>query len=203
VFVGFSAGRLANHTDSSAWPLSDASLLGPTTMRVRDIQPDGKDGVRLSVEQVRERDITGPVENDEIRRLVLSAMQDPADPSLRVYSVEVLKGQHGSDIRNALLKSARQDPNAAVRLKALDGLRQFSLDPLTVETLKFVLEHDTNPEVRSEAIDVLAPTGQNLQPSSDLAGTLQEIMRSAHEDDYVRTRCQQMLRVMNAPINVY
>ena len=130
-------------------------------------------------------------------------MEDPSDPGIRVYSVEVLKGQRGEDVRDALLKSARLDPNAAVRLKALEGLRQFTPDSSTVETLKYVLEHDDNAGVRSEAIDMLAPVGHNLQPAPDLAGTLQQIMRSEREDDYVRARCQQMLRQMNAPIAVY
>lgn len=203
VFVGFTAARFLDRTGASAWPLSEASMIDPATMHVRDIQPDGKDGVHLVIDQTRERNITGRVDNDEIRRLLLSAMQDPTDPGIRVYSVEVLKGQHGSDIRDALIKSATHDPNAGVRLKALDGLRQFTPDSETVGTLKYVLEHDNDPGVRSEAIDVLARAGQSFQSNSDLAGTLQEIMRSGHEDDYVRGRCLQMLREMNAPINVY
>jgi HEAT repeat protein len=172
-------------------------------IHVRDIQPDGNDGVRLVVQRVTEQEVSGRVDDGEIRSLLLSAVRDPSDPSIRVYSLEVLKGQQGGDVRDALLKSARSDSNAAVRLKALEGLRQFPQDSSTLETLKYVLEHDDNPGVRSEAIDMLAPAGQTLQATPDLAGTLEEILRSERDDDYVRSRCVQVLREMNAPISVY
>lgn len=200
VFVGFSAGQLLKGTSWGLSSLDEANVAG---IHVRDIQPDGKGSVRLIVDHVSEREISGRVDDGQIRNLLLAAMEDPSDPGIRVYSVEVLKGQRGGDVRDALLKSARHDPNAAVRLKALDGLRQFSPDPSTVATLKYVLEHDDNPGVRSEAIDVLAPANQRQQLTPDLANTLEEIIRSEHEDDYVRARCMQMLREMNAPLNVY
>lgn len=200
VFIGFSAGRLLQGTGWPAAFVDEASLAG---IHVRDIQPNGKDGVRLVIDRVTEREVSGRVDDGQIRRLLLAAMEDPSDAGIRVYSLEVLKGHSGGDVRAALQKSARHDANAAVRLKALDALRQFSPDSSTVETLKYVLEHDDNPGVRSEAIDILAPAGQAPQLSPDLAGTLQEIVRSEHEDDYVRTRCMQMLREMNAPLGVY
>ena len=198
VFLGFGAGRILDRQGGLPGFLSEAGLV-----HVRDIQPDGKDGVRLVVDRVREQQVSGRVEDDDIRRLLLSAVEDPSDPGIRVYSLEVLKGQRGNDVRDALLKSAKRDPNAAVRWKALDGVRQFPLDEPTIQTLKYVLEHDANPGVRSEAIDILAPADRRLPLGHALSGTLEEIMRSDREDDYVRARCMQMLRDMNAPINVY
>lgn len=200
LFAGFSAGRLLKGT---GWPLDGIGEASLTGIHVRDIQPDGKDSVRLVIDHVTEREVSGRVDNGQIRRLLLSAMEDPTDPGIRVYSVEVLKGQRGGDVRDALLKSARRDANAAVRLKALEGLRQFSPDQSTVETLKYVLEHDDNPGVRSAAIDILTPTDGTLPLTPGLAGTLEQIMRSEREDDYVRARCMQMLRAMDAPVKVY
>jgi hypothetical protein len=201
LFVGFGVGRLLNVPSSSSLPRSLSSLFVSPSLHVRDIQPDGKDGVRLIID--REDEITGRVDDGQIRRLLLSAMQDPTDPGIRVYSVEVLKGQHTGDIRDALLNSARNDSNAAVRLKALEALRQFPQDSSTLETLKFVLEHDADAGVRSEAIDMLASTRQVREPAPDLASTLRQVLQSEREDDYVRTRCIEMLREMNAPANIY
>lgn len=200
VFLGFSAGRLIKEANGPFSPFVGMNLAG---IHVRDIQPDGSNGVRLTVDRVIEREISGRVDDGEIRSLLLSAVRDPSDPGLRVYSLEALKGQQGSDIRDALLKSARTDSNAAVRLKALEGLRQFPQDSSSVETLKYVLEHDNDAGVRSEAIDMLAGAGQTLQSRPDLAGTLEQIIRSERDDDYVRSRCVEMLRAMNAPISVY
>lgn len=203
LFVGFGAGRLLNITGGSAMPVNLGGFINPPVLHVRDIQPDGKNGVRLTIERIKEDEISGPIDSGQIRSLLLAAMQDPTDPGIRVYSVEVLKGQHSGDIRQALLKSARNDSNAAVRLKALEALRQLPQDSATVDTLKFVLEHDEDAGVRSEAIDMLASANPILQPAPDLAGTLRQIMQSEREDDYVRTRCMQLLSQMNASANVY
>ncbi len=207
VFLGFSASRWIDRGGLSGSDFGDhsmMSMLNPSTARVRDIQPDGHNGVRILFEQIKERQITGSPEDDSIRRLLVAAMNDSLDPGIRVDSAEMLKDQAAAgDVRNALLNSLRKDPNAAVRLKALEALRQFSSDPATRNTLTFVLQHDDNPGVRSEAIDILAPAGRKIDITPDLALTLQSIMRADSEDDYVRARCFQVLQRMNASADVY
>jgi hypothetical protein len=207
VFLGFSASRWIDRGGLSGSDFGGASfmsMLNPATARVRDIQPDGHNGVRILVEQIKERQITGSPEDDAIRRLLVAAMNDSLDPGIRVDSAEMLRDQaDAGDVRNALLNSVRKDPNAAVRLKALEALRRFSSDPATRNTLTFVLQHDDNPGVRSEAIDILAPAGRKVDISPDLALTLQSIMRADSEDDYVRARCFQVLQGMNASADVY
>lgn len=207
VFIGFASARWI---DRHGLPggitnggTSSMSLVNPSYARIRDIQPDGHNQVRILFDQVNQRAVTGTPEDETVRRLLLAAMQDTSDPGIRVDSVEVLKGQGGADIRDALLKTVRRDPNAAVRLKALESLRPFASDTPTRDTLKFVLQHDDNPDVRSEAIDILAPADPGLDITPDLAATLQEIMRSEQENDYVRARCLQVLRSMKAPLDIY
>ncbi len=158
---------------------SEMGMLGSPTARIRDIQPGDNERVRIVFDQVQPREITGRIDDGDVRRLLLAAMKDPTDPAIRVDSVEVLTRQSGDDIRDALIFSVRHDTNAAVRLKALEGLRRFAGDPSARDTLKFVLEHDDNAEVRSEAIDVLAPANQVVTVSPDLAGTLEKLVRSA------------------------
>lgn len=207
VFLGFTSARwidrhgLSIGTENTA--TSDMSLVNPSYAHIREIQPDGHNQVRILFDQVNRRAVTGTPDDQTVRRLLLAAMQDTTDPGIRVDSVEVLKGQNGIDIRDALLKTVRHDPNAAVRLKALESLRPFASDIATRDALKFVLQHDSNADVRSEAIDILAPVGPNLDVTPDLAITLQEIMRSEQENDYVRARCLQVLRSVNAPLDIY
>jgi hypothetical protein len=178
-------------------------LINPSTARIRDIQSNGPDHVRLVIEQIREGEVTGSVDDEKVRQLLLAATRDSNDPGIRVDSVEMLTSQSGADVRDALLYSVRHDANAAVRMKALEGLRRFSGDSETLAALKFVLEHDQNAGVRSEAIDVLAPVDGKLDLNSDLADTLQDVMRFSSGDDYVRGRCQQALRVMNISPDAY
>lgn len=205
VLIGFSAARWI---DRNGLPTGFANgeavhmgLIDPATARIRDIQPRDNDRVRIILD--REQEITGRIDDEDVRQLLLAATKDPTDPGIRVDSVEMLKDQNGTDVRDALLYSVRHDGNAAVRLKALEGLRRYAGDPATRETLRFVLEHDDNPGVRSEAIDVLAPANGPIEFSPELAGTLQQIMRSEHEDDYVRLRCMQVLQGMKTSLDVY
>lgn len=203
VFLGFGAARWADKAGFfNNGAFTQMGLAGPVT-RVRDIQPDGKNGVRILVDQVREEAVTGRADDQNVQRLLLAAMQDPTDAGIRIYSVEVLKGQNSETVRDALLNSVKRDPNAAVRLKALDGLRQFSTDPPTVNTLRYVLGYDSNPDVRAEAIDVLAPANRMLELTPDLTGTLENLARSEQENDYVRLRCMQILQQARGSLDVY
>lgn len=196
VMLGFGAGRMANN---GIWPTSPsqgislAGLLGGNA-RVRDVQPGQNGQVRLFIENVREGEVLVNPDDPRIRQLLLASTKDPENPAVRVECVQILTGRSGEDIRDALIYSVLHDPNAAVRLKALEGLRTFSGDPATREALKFTLEHDGDPSVRSEAIDVLAPEGNRIELTPDLIDTLQLLARPGQDDDYVRLRSREVLQ---------
>jgi len=202
VFVGFVAGRFVqSFGQSSDLNLSQAGMFDPST-RIRDIQADGTGRVRIVLDQVKQREVVGNANDQDVRRWLLVAIQDPSDPGIRVDSMDMLSKQTGTDVRDALLGRIQHDANAAVRLKALESVRPFASDAATRSVLRSVLEHDTDPNVRSEAIDVLAPVNQKPQLSPELAITLQNLVRSEN-DDYVRARCLQLLHAINAPVDVY
>lgn len=207
VFAGFSAGRwIERHGwpgDLSRGNESEARLFDPSTAHVRDIQPSGDNRVRIIFDQVREHEITGRMDDQGVRRVLIAASKDSANPGIRVDSVEILNDQNGTDVRDALIYAARRDPNAGVRLRALEGLRRFVDDPTTRENLAFVLQHDDNSDVRSQAINALAPTAGKVGLSPELATALQEIMRSEQGDDYLLARGMQLLREVNAPPESY
>jgi HEAT repeats/Putative zinc-finger len=203
LFAGFGFSNLMDrvHLGSRLGVVNEmqiAALNNPIS-RIRDIQPGANNQVRIVFDRVQEQEVMGSIQDEAVRRLLLTAIKDPADPGLRVDSVELLKGQDGTDIRDALLYAVRHDENAAVRLKALEGLRRFQNDRATHEVLRSVLQYDSNPAVRSEAIDVLAPINGPLRITPELAGTLEEIARSERDDDYLRARCWQVLRTAATP----
>ncbi len=202
VFVGFAAGRFVQGLGSgSDMNLNQAGMFDPST-RIRDIQADGPGRVRIVLDQVKQREVVGNANDQNVRQWLLVAIQDPSDPGIRVDSMDMLSKQTGTDVRDALLGRIQRDPNAAVRLKALESVRPFASDATTRSVLRSVLEHDTDPNVRSEAIDVLAPVNQKPELTPELAMTLQNLVRSEN-DDYVRERCLQLLRAINAPTDVY
>lgn len=207
VFVGFGCGHLVDRYGLPGLASSDgttsAGVLTPSS-RIRDVESDGSDRVRIVVDQVNQQQVIGSLQDENIRRLVLAAAKDPLDPGIRADSVDLLKDQAGADVRDALLYSIQHDPNAAVRIKALEGLRRFSDDAPTRNVLKLVLQHDQSPDVRSEAIDILAPADQKVELSPDLIVTLQDLVRSEQQsDDYARARALQLLREINSPTDVF
>jgi hypothetical protein len=196
VFIGFAAAR---------W-LDRGLLPGPLTLNpsnavIRDIQTDRSGLVRIVFEQ--ERAVTGQIQDADVRSLLLSGLHQ-ADAGVRFYSVQLLNRETDAgrmaEVRQALLDTVRNDPNPAVRLEAVDGLGRFSADPAALETLKFVLEHDENPGVRYRAIDALAPPDRALTITPVVTRTIQDVLLSSPDNDYVHARCSQILEQAKLPV---
>ena len=207
VFIGFGAARFVDSGGTRAISTNTVTAMGlwdPSTARVRDIEPTGQDRVRIIVDRVQQQELTGKLDDDAVRQLLLAAMHDASDPSVRVDSVQIMQRQGGNDVRDALLNSAESDPNAAVRVKALEGLRQFTDDATVRTAVESIVKQDSSPEVRSEAIDVLLTPENSIRIlTPDVVMTLQDLINSGHQDDYVRSRSLQVLRAFSVSNPVY
>lgn len=170
----------------------------PVISKVRLVNPDETGQVRVQYDEVRQRELRGHLDDDRIRRLLLAAAADPADPGLRVDSIDILKNQTSdNEVRRALLNALRTDTNSGVRLKALDALRPYARDTETRQVLAQVLLTDDNPGVRTQAIDLLV---QSKEP--EVAGVLQQLLRQ-EENSYVRSRSQKALNDMKASVGTF
>ncbi len=166
---------------------------GPVASRVRFVEPGESGRVQIVVEETRQRTLSGGMDDDGIRSLLLRAARESSDPGVRVETMDLLKGQPQSqDVRKALLHALRQDTNAGVRLKALEALRPSAGDSDVRQVLAEVLLKDDNPGVRTQAVDLLT---QKREP--ELVGVLQELM-TRENNNYVRMKCQRVLADMNA-----
>lgn len=197
--VGFFGARLV---PSSPMLSPVASLVAEPSpvvaTRVRLVNPGPSGHVRLLLEETRQREMSGELGDENIRRLLLAAASDPADPGIRVESIDLLKSHSSDDeVRKALLNALRNDPNSGVRLKAIDGLRPYAREPETRRVLAAVLLNDDNPGVRTQAIDLLVQSKE-----ADVAGVLQELLRR-EENNYVRSRSQRALSEMKASVGTF
>ncbi len=196
LILGFVAARLTPASLLNPW--QSAGIVEPVTSRVRYVEPGASGHVQIVVDETRQRVLSGRVEDQAIQRLLLTAAKDSSDPGLRVESVDLLKNRsQSSEVRQALLYALQHDSNAGVRLKALDGLKDFAEDPETRQALTQVLLKDNNPGVRTQVIDLLIPHHNNA-----MVGALQELMMK-EDNDYIRMRCQNALREMNASVETY
>lgn len=193
--LAFYGGRLSVRQAEA--PLADDPIPAAASVRFVEPDPSGK-GVRIALDETRQRMVRGTLEDPKIRQLLLAAARTSQDPGLRAESVEVLgKRSDESEIRDALIYSLEHDTNAAVRLKALDGLKPYAADQQTRQALTRVLLKDANPNVRAMAIDVLTHEG-----AQDVVAPLQELMRK-EDNDYVRMRTQTILSQMKASPGVF
>jgi hypothetical protein len=192
VGIGFLGGQIApRQARMAAGP-------DPVISRVRYVQPDSSGNVRLVVDEVRQRVLSGTPDDARIRNLLLTAAREASDPGVRVETMDLLKSQSQSDeVRDALLNALQTDTNAGVRLKALDALRSSAQQDETRRVLAQVLLTDENPGIRTQVIDILVQRRER-----DMVGVLQEVM-SREDNNYVRLKCQKVLHEMNASAETF
>jgi len=193
----FALGWFAARTPQLTAVLPGAPQQAGLISTVRSIEPDRTGRVLISIDDTQRRVISGGLEDEKIRELLLSAMHEQANTGVRMEAVSVLKDMAASeDVRHALVV-ALQDPNTGVRLKAIDGLQQFAYDPEVRRTLTSVLMNDSNDSVRIQAIDLLTS-----RHDDSIVGLLQSVV---HKDgnDYVRLRCVRALQEMNASVGSF
>lgn len=197
VALGFSAAQIAPVLRRGG--VNAAGMVDPNTAHVRFVEPSDDGKVQIVVDETRQRVISGNLDEEPIRRLLIAAAKDPNDPGLRVETVDILKSRcEENEIRSALLNRLQHDTNPGVRLKALEALKPYAGHPEVKKSLAQVLLQDDNPGVRTQAIDLLI---QN--PSEDqYIGVLQELMHK-EQNGYVRNRCQRALKDMNASVETY
>jgi hypothetical protein len=192
----FSAGYV--QTGPNGMPVIGRASFEPVASRVRYVEPGGGGQVQIVLEETRQRVLSGDLQEEPIRRLLLAAARESSDPGVRVGTMDLLKSQSQTEeVRLALLFALQHDPNAGVRLKALEGLRSSAKEPEIRRVLANVLLSDTNPGVRTQAVDLLTQA-----PEPALVGVLQELM-TREENNYVRLKCQKILHEMNASVETF
>lgn len=214
VGVGFLAGRSIPHATAHSDVVAGNNrlrvpILGvepqahPVSMRVREVQ-SGSDGLlQITVDETRQRIISGSANDTAIRRLLVAATTDPNDPGLRGETVGILTNVSPSDdVRQALLYALGNDTNDGVRLRAMDGLKPYARIPEVRRAFVRSLLHDVNAGVRTQAIDVLTQTRPESGAEMPVVGACQELM-VRESNSYVRMQCQKRLRELRASEEIY
>lgn len=198
VALGFFAAKVTPLLNRNA---IDATQAGMARVRGVETAPNG--GIRIVVDETRQRTISGGLDDQQIRGLLMQAMQDPSDPGLRAETVDLLNTrEQSSEVRDALIYALRNDRNDGVRFKALQGLRRFAGDEEVRDALSQTLLTDANSGVRSQAIDLLIQSSGGSNVDRELIGTLQQLMMQ-EDNAYVRQQSQRMLSAYRASPEIY
>jgi hypothetical protein len=204
IALGFVAARMLPVMNlGGRSPFGSMSLTEPGASRVRYVEPASDGRVQIVLDETRQRIVSGKLDDQQIRGLLLAAAKDPSDPGLRAETVNILNASAQSeDVRDALIFALQHDQNAGVRLKAMEGLKPFAAQPEVRTALAQVLLADSNPGLRTQAIDLLT-AGNTGTMDRQVVVTLQEVMERGEQLGYVRERCRRVLQAMNASAETY
>lgn len=165
---------------------------------ISGIRPTSDGQIQIDFDRTDRGMISGRPDDERIQTLLLRAVRDQGDPGLRVDSITILKDHSSSElVRSALLQALLHDSNPGVRLKAIEGLRPFVREADVRSGLTAALLADTNSGVRIQAIDALT-----LERDDALVGVLQSIVQN-DSNSYIRMRCKNTLREMNASVGAF
>jgi hypothetical protein len=202
---GFFGARFVPVTNSGAFRAMGLGDVGAS--RVRDVKPSPDGRVQLVLDETRQRIVSGGINDQQIRALLITAAKDPSDPGLRAETVDILTSSvQSADVRAALVFAVQRDPNAGVRMKAMEALKPFVNDPDVLGALTQVLLSDANPGLRTQAIDLLtgsANAAVDRNVDRQIVGTLQELIERGEQQGYVRERCRRVLQAVNASLETY
>jgi hypothetical protein len=178
-----------------------AALAAPMFSSVRSVEPDAAGQVQIAVDETRRHVVSGSLQDPRIQELLVSGVTDGSNPNVRLQSIQVLhqmeSGADAEPVKEALLGALEHDPDAGVRLKALEGLKQYSDDVVVRSSLASVLQKDQAPAVRARAIDLLA-----AHSDGSLVGVLQNVVQR-EDNEYVRGQIAQMLAQLRASVGTY
>jgi hypothetical protein len=205
IALGFGIARLP--LSSGGGGIFQAGVIEPSASRVRYVEPASEGRVQIVLDETRQRIVSGGLDDQKIRVLLLSAAKDPSDPGLRAETVEILNtSAQASDVRDALIWELLHDQNSGVRLKVMQGLTPLAQQPDVRAALTRVLLTDTNPGMRTQAIDLLtkglAQENPALSYDRQVIGAMQELMQR-ESNAYVRQRCKTALESVKASTETY
>ena len=152
--------------------------------------------VEVRYNQVVPEQMGGSLDDPKIRELLMLASEDSTSPEVRADSVELLAAEcraghscQAAGIRDALMVVLRYDKNAAVRLKALDGLEPYvSADTRVRDAVLEALMNDGDAQIRSEAVNILEP----VEADTSVRQVLHTVANS-DQNPHIRTVSRQVL----------
>jgi hypothetical protein len=158
------------------------------------VQTPNSEMVQVNYNRLVPESMEGSLDSKEIRNLLLVGTNAGATDKVRMSSVALLtnecKAGHacqpsadGKGVLHTLMVSLRYDPDAGVRMKALDGLQQYvGQDQHVRDAVLEAVMHDQDAEVRKAAIGLLEP----VQSDS----SVRQVLRTVATQDtnpYIRT----------------
>jgi hypothetical protein len=198
LMMGFVGGAVATFTTTQRGTPSTVTTQPQTTQAdvmpiaaIKGITQDpSTNKVQITYDQLVPAKAEGSIDDPNIQRLLLVASRNNLNSGVRMDSVDVLTKNPDNDrVREALIFALRYDKNPGVRLKALEGLKDYvKRDRRVRDVMLEALVRDENSGVRVEAIKAL----QAVMADTSVRATLQELA-DRDKNKYIRYESQRAL----------
>jgi hypothetical protein len=211
LLFGREAGEGATRrTVESARPGAEAGSRGPSGAELgapsyRNIRFSGVDPrtnqVDLEYELIRPARLKATIEDDRVQSVLAQAVMSEENPGTRLQAINTI-GAYVSkpvddEVKQALIRAARTDPNAGVRKRALYVLYQMPFDEDIKQACLHVLAGDENEGLRIAAINMLSVAVLDGRiAGSEVMDALGTRLRS-DKNDYIRIQSGAFLQEVN------
>lgn len=206
--IGGAAGHYWNRQHTPAPTVTASQLVtprgvgpAPAVISVsRIVRHPNTRMVEVHFNRIVPETIEGSINDPEVRKLLLKATADSANPSVQSDSVGLLASrcQAGEDcdsapVRTALMVALRYDHNPNIRLTALEGLQPYiAQDAHVRDAVLESLLHDPYQPIRDRALQMLTP----VQADSSVRMVLQTV---STEDSSPAMRLASLKVLQTAP----
>lgn len=176
----------------------DQELGGPEIANVKFISHDAKGGeVEVQYDLVRPIRLRAGVDDERVQRVLAYALTNGDNVGTRLRAIDALDTQgkrvHDDDVKMALIRALRTDPNAGVRKHALHVLGDLPFDRDIKDACLYVLASDDNEGLRLGAIDLLTTASKEGHVASKEIYDFLSTQLESRDDALLRARSQALI----------
>lgn len=127
-------------------------------VRLASIDPRSNQ-VEIEYDMIRPARIKADIGDERVRKILAQGVTDDSNPAARLQAIHTIgaymEKTQGEEIKHALIRAVKTDPNAGVRKQALYVLYQMPFDDDIKNACLHVLAGDENEGLRIAAINML------------------------------------------------
>jgi hypothetical protein len=182
--------------------LTDQELGGPMIANVQFVSRDPKTNeIEIEYDLVRPVRLRADADDDRMQRVLAYAVINEENAGTRLRAIDALdthgKRVHDNDVKLALIKALRADPNPGVRKHSLEVLSRMPFDRDIKDACLYVLASDDNEGLRVGAIDLLARANSEGHVAGKEIYDFINSQLETEDDAYLRARSTAFIEEVN------
>jgi hypothetical protein len=183
-------------TASAVPVISSEDISQLRNIKLVDVDPFDNH-IELSFDVTRQVSVSGSLNDENIKNLLLYAVLNGNNPGVRLNSLNLLNASSemstDTETKEAIITALKYDSNPGVRREALKVLNIFPFDEDVKQTYISVILHDSSSAIRISAINqLLEASGRGVSFNREDRNLFEEMLLD-DENGYIRSRARTVL----------